>query len=192
MSVIHPMTSPLNSDPTRPTAHISSSAGSPAGSPAANHPTSHPYAPSVPISVYRELAGELSSTRIQMDTYKFQNQQLVEQNQKLRLEIERVVQSALYLRQVADGYNGVRPGFDDVSSSAAFPQTSPPKPRTAPKRSKVTPHVFTEQPEPQIRRDRARAPREINGWWLTVMIVTIVITAFGTGFLLVRPLLPNR
>jgi hypothetical protein len=127
-----------------------------------------------------------------MDTYKFQNQQLVEQNQKLRLEIERVVQSALYLRQVADGYNGVRPGFDDVSSSAAFPQTSPPKPRTAPKRSKVTPHVFTEQPEPQIRRDRARAPREINGWWLTVMIVTIVITAFGTGFLLVRPLLPNR
>jgi hypothetical protein len=185
------MTSPLNPDPTLSPAHASSSSGPPT----VNHSASHPYSPSVPISVYRELSAELSSTRIQMETYKFQNQQLVEQNQKLRLEIERVVQSTLYLRQVADGYTAVRGEIDDAPLPPIAPpvaRTTPKPQRPAPKRSKAAPPLFTEQPEPQGQRGRDRLPKEINGWWLTVIIGVIVITAFGTGFLLVRPLLPSR
>ncbi len=177
-----------------------------------NNSSSNHYSPSVPISVYRELAAELSSTRTQMQTYKFQNQQLVEQNQKLRLEIERVVQSALYLRQVADGqgtnYPGANyPGPDPSGSdqpeldypmpSLAHPVPAPTAPRKRPttlKRaaSETPERLVTEQQEPQPRRSNSRPASGLNGGWLMLIISVIVITAFGTGFLIVRPLLPTR
>ncbi len=179
-----------------------------------NNSSSNHYSPSVPISVYRELAAELSSTRTQMETYKFQNQQLVEQNQKLRLEIERVVQSTLHLRQIADGHNVARP-FTGLPLTQAdyIPASVPPpplsqtataaaKPRpTTLKRPAVGPkrgnpdrpdRLVTEQQEPQPQRSAGRAAQEINGWWLSIIIGMIIVTAFGTGFLIVRPLLPSR
>jgi hypothetical protein len=200
----------LNSQLNMPTAPASSFSGSPT----VNNSPSNNYSPSVPISVYRELAAELSSTRTQMQTYKFQNQQLVEQNQKLRLEIERVVQSALHLRQIADAqgasYSGTHyPGSDhsgpDQSSlDYPMPPLANPKPAAAASRQRPIPlkrsaseapeRLVTEQQEPQPRRSSAnsRAASGINGGWLMVIIAAIVITAFGTGFLIVRPLLPTR
>jgi hypothetical protein len=179
------------------------------GTSAVNNSPSNHYSPSVPISVYRELAAELSSTRTQMETYKFQNQQLVEQNQKLRLEIERVVQSTLHLRQVADGYTVARSQMDypvdygmPKAPSHPMPQAMSevvPKPR--PSGNKATPSdrhdgsdpvLFTEQPAPQPQRSPGRDGKDLNGWMLALIIGLIVVTAFGTGFLLVRPLLSNR
>lgn len=176
--------------------------------PASGTPTTNPgstYSPSVPISLYRQVATELQSTQTELETVQGQNQKLVEQNQQLRVEIERVVQSALQLRQVADSYKPLQPLPDldtafsglELHFEQSTPPPAPPEPRNAsPKAHSIEPVVaskqFTEQ-ESQLRRapqtDRAQ---EVGGWWLVLIIFLIVVTAFGTGFLIVRPLLPNR
>jgi len=59
------------------------------------------YAPSVPMSVYRELATELRANKAVIDSLNSRNQQLMEQNQRLRQEIHNVVQATLSLGQFA-------------------------------------------------------------------------------------------
>jgi hypothetical protein len=79
------------------------------------------YAPSVPISVYRELATELKTTQAMVDALTRQNQQLTRQNKLLRHEIHRFVQSAEQLAQFA-GVTPVEAGAvpeTRVSASAA-------------------------------------------------------------------------
>lgn len=80
-------------------------------------------APSVPLTVYRELAAELQATQAMLDSLHAQNQQLTrdnqslsEQNQQLQVEVEKVVQSALHMKQVADTRLG---GTSEATS--AFP-----------------------------------------------------------------------
>lgn len=53
--------------------------------------------------------------------------------------------------------------------------------------------LFTEQPEPRPRRV-ARSPKssEVGGLWLFVCIFLIVVSAFGVGFFLIRPLMQDR
>lgn len=144
--------------------------------------------PSVPISLYREVATELQTTQTTLQSVKTQNQELVQKNQQLRLEIERVVQSALHLRQIADPSWGSAAGEQSVAvdlapraqgEAAVLPAASAPEPR------------FTEQATP-IPPRASEATAEISTWWLILIICLIVVTAFGTGFLIVRPLLPSR
>lgn len=59
------------------------------------------YAPSVPMSVYRELAAELRANKAVIDSLNSRNQQLAEQNQFLKQEIHNVVQATLNLGQAA-------------------------------------------------------------------------------------------
>ncbi|MEL6813905.1 MAG: hypothetical protein AAFP03_03710 [Cyanobacteria bacterium J06598_3] len=59
------------------------------------------YAPSVPMSVYRELAAELRANKAVIDSLNSRNQQLVQQNQFLKQEIHNVVQATLNLGQAA-------------------------------------------------------------------------------------------
>jgi len=68
---------------------------------------SNPQRASVPISVYRELAAELQTAEAMLDSLNAQNQQLVQQNQHLRQEIEKVVQSALHMQQVVASLQSV-------------------------------------------------------------------------------------
>lgn len=35
-------------------------------------------------------------------------------------------------------------------------------------------------------------PKEINGWWLAISIIVIMLTAFGAGYLIVRPLFAQQ
>ncbi len=49
--------------------------------------TNYTYSPSVPISVYRELAAELQAAEALLDSLNAQNQHLAKHNQKLRQEI---------------------------------------------------------------------------------------------------------
>ncbi len=162
-------------------------------------PTSNPYSPSVPISLYREVTNELQLTKTQLDALKQQNQELNQQNQKLRIEIERTVQSALRLRQVADSQSANSeapsespfPGVELYYESKPIP--APPSPREdEPTPSAPPPRLHTEQRPPQRRSIRTEKPSELGGWWLILAILFIVVTAFGTGFLIVRPLLPHR
>lgn len=146
--------------------------------------------PSVPISLYREVASELQTTRSTLQSLKTQNQELTQKNQQLRLEIERVVQSALHLRQIAD------PSWGSVTSDAmaiAMPAelAAPVETSGLPVPTPAEP-LFTEQAEPATKPTAPEATAEISTWWLILIICMIVVTAFGTGFLIVRPLLPSR
>ncbi|MDX2216956.1 MAG: hypothetical protein SFY66_27065 [Oculatellaceae cyanobacterium bins.114] len=201
-----------------------SGTGHPAGQSAGNG-----YAPSVPITVYRELAAELQATKAMMESMTAQNQHLVRQNQLLRQEIERVVHSALTLQQIAGGSqspvaarNGVPNGVIVAPSTATHPEAiadlvrqaaRPPQPRverSAPTPDMATPAAPPAQPTPsepndaltndlfseiaeEPHRHEKRPPaKDMGGFWLTATIAVIVVTAFGAGFLVVRPLLPGR
>ncbi|XGV96838.1 MAG: hypothetical protein ACAF41_29455 [Leptolyngbya sp. BL-A-14] len=168
----------------------------------------NPQAPSVPISLYREVATELKAAQAKVETLTVQNQQLSQQNQQLRVEIERVVQTALQLRQTADAYlpthqlpahpvpvppsqtQGLELHFQTPAAPVNAPNAVVPEmlePGTTAPRS-----LFTEQ-EGKLRQ---AAPKErtaeMGGWWLAIVICLIIVTAFGTGFFIVRPLLPSR
>ncbi len=153
-------------------------------------------APSVPISLYREVASELQTTQTTLESLKAQNQELTQKNQQLRLEIERVVQSALRLRQVADptwgGVSGTAIAQPPIPAELLAPKSNEPSILpTAP----ATPEanaLFTEQEMAPVMTTASESAGEISTWWLILIICLIVITAFGTGFLIVRPLLPSR
>ncbi len=167
-------------------------------------PPANPYAPSVPISLYREVAAELQATRATLDALKNQNQQLVKQNQQLRQEIEKVVQSALQLRQVTSNVPSidweslqetlrVEPQPEEPSVSANAPAVPARTKAEPPLPSPIKPeNLFTEQESQPRRQPTASERPDLGGWWLAAVIFLIVVTAFGTGFLIVKPLLPSR
>jgi cobalamin biosynthesis Mg chelatase CobN len=162
----------------------------------------------VPISLYREVATELKAAQAKMESLTVQNQQLSQQNQQLRVEIERVVQSALQLRQTADAHlpaNQLPAHQASVSPSALQGLELHFQPPAAPTNASnaVTPEaletgataprsLFTEQ-EGKLRQAASKERNaEMGGWWLAIVICFIIVTAFGTGFFIVRPLLPSR
>ena len=68
---------------------------------------SNSYSPSVPISLYREVTAELQAAQAMLDSLKTHNQQLVQQNQQLRREVETVVQVSQQLQQVVNSAQSV-------------------------------------------------------------------------------------
>ncbi|MBV9385398.1 MAG: hypothetical protein JOZ78_03105 [Chroococcidiopsidaceae cyanobacterium CP_BM_ER_R8_30] len=167
----------------------------------------------VPLSVYRELAAELQVKEAILNSLNTQNQQLAAQNQQLRQEIAKAVQSVLQLRQFADAAKMGLPTTGYITNS-----TSPPsRPKTAPRSTNRRPHssvatqkvavrnlpvrknslapgkLFTEQQvSPYRRRPQSENTTEINGWWLMLIIVLTMLTAFSAGYLVVRPLVQRR
>ncbi len=261
------------------------------------------YAPSVPMSVYRELAAELRSNKAVIDSLNSRNQQLTAQNQRLKQEINNFVQATLNLGQfagaarqtafselsgtVSDASTAsssekiapntlaklVRPqgeaikaaaSADDMNSlaspqlytesaadvfssstlqprrvpspiqksmlsaaSSASPERIPTvkrratkstaataKPAASPRissrlpvstrqkisqssevvpQAKVPPKLFTEQSgEYRSSGLERKEDKEIGGIWLALSIVLIIVTAFGAGFLIMKPLLNDR
>src|SRR5919202_1590578 len=160
---------------------------------------SNPYSPSVPISVYKELAAELQEAREMVQSLKSQNQQLVKQNQQLRQQVEKVVQSAQHLQQIVASFGSVS------EAEVPRPQSPPPRAASIPEEFAPPPHNPEPVPPPYtetlvIEQEDSRAHRspsseglsDVSGWMLLVAILLIVLTAFGTGFLIVRPLLNNN
>jgi cobalamin biosynthesis Mg chelatase CobN len=77
--------------------------------------TTQNYSPSVPLSVYRELAAELQAAQAKINALTAQNQQIVQENQLLRQEIAKAVQSVLHLQNLLDA--------SSQSKSQQVPQT---------------------------------------------------------------------
>jgi hypothetical protein len=171
------------------------------------------YSASVPISVYRELAAELHAAQAMLESLKSQNQQLVKQNQQLRQEVEKVVQSAQHLQQIVGSFGSV--GGVERPQSRPFmpPEPHPVPPPTPPRPTASAPAVefppprqdpepdfspynetlVIEQEEPRSRHSsHSEGFPDVSGWLLVTAILLIVLTAFGTGFLIVRPLLKNN
>ena len=80
------------------------------------------YAPSVPMSVYRELAAELRTNKAVIDSLNSRNQQLIQQNQFLKQEIHNVVQATLNLGQAA----GVARQAAQDANAQSFPSAIAP------------------------------------------------------------------
>jgi len=157
--------------------------------------------PSVPLSIYRELALELQATQETIDALKSQNQQLARQNQHLRQEIEKVVQHVSYLQQVVDTTvaNQI-----EIDRPAREYQVKPKRPQSgraghqgsvATKTGSGHPPEFVVVEEVEVdnyhHRSQPDAAR-MNGWGLAIAVSIVVVTAFSTGFLMVRPLTSNR
>lgn len=180
------------------------------------------YAPSVPISVYRDLAEELQVTKAKLESVQGHNKKLVTHNEQLRQEIEKVVQSTLQLEKVASVVREADqvPSHPPQRSKAALAQKpkaavenrrpAPPPPpvyvprpqepedvkgNLAPPQMKAPPSVLSEEifTEQEERRPRSQSKQasDMGGLWLGMTILLIVLTAFGAGFLIVRPLLPT-
>jgi len=166
-------------------------------------PATPAYAPSVPISVYRQVVQELQLAKQSLEGLQTQsqaaiaalnlkNQELAQQNQTLRVEIERVVQSALQLRQMADH----QPASTNQSVSEApsevevhfAPSAATPPTSDHPSQERL----IVEHPIQPRRLSESSKASEVKGWWLVITILLIVTTAFGVGFVVVRPLLPSR
>jgi hypothetical protein len=191
-----------------------SNSGSTTGNPSASAP---PSSPSVPISVYRELAAELQATRAMLDSLNTKNQQLAQQNQQLRVEIGRVVQSALTLQplveypQSADATEVVdRVERANLTSHKSEKPRKPEKPQESPTLQEsvaastiasklrsadsalLSDELFTEEPSKPQRISQSKTPKELGGLWLVFTVLAIVVTAFGAGFLIMRPFLQTN
>lgn len=173
------------------------------------------YSPSVPITVYRELAAELQAAQTTIDSLKSQNQQLVKQNQQLQQQVEKVVHSAQHLQQIVSSFSGATatnhvdiPRYKPARQPEPQPVAPPPPPhhyephesvldsvsfQNEPEFSPYSETVVIEQEDTRVRRPvQSETVADVNGWMLIIAILLIVLTAFGTGFLIVRPLLNNN
>lgn len=173
--------------------------------------SSKTYSPSVPLSVYRDLAGELQAAEAMLDAITAQNQQLVQENQLLRQEITKAVQSFLHLQKLVDpvtaSYNqNSRASVKTENQTKSNPQVN----QTPPQRvsrpyspvSEVQPIVemirnipepiFIEEEEVRYYPHNESEPKEVNAWSLVIATLLIVLTAFGVGYLIVRPFFEHQ
>ncbi|MEO0826671.1 MAG: hypothetical protein AAFX95_22415 [Cyanobacteria bacterium J06639_16] len=182
--------------------------------------------PSVPISVYRELAAELQSTKATVDALKMRNDQLMQQNHQLRQEIQHFVHFSMQLGHMAGMPQASSQPIRQSENGAVMPKPSPPEakrvaPKSPPKPSaaakaqpskelddfggpsnpaplggfpKMRESLYTEQPLALQRslQSKKAGQRDFSTLWLVLSIVVIVSTAFGAGFLIMKPLMNNR
>lgn len=163
------------------------------------------YSPSVPVSVYRELAAELQATKAMVDSLSAQNNHLTNQNHLLRQNIHQMVQVALQLghhagvAHPAEIEMAISPPPEELYFQTEQPMRKParsvPKPSPkAPKRPKAAlSKVFTEHSGENRRYHlESSASGSLSTLWLIVSIAIIILTAFGAGFLIMRPLINDR
>ncbi|MEM7555543.1 MAG: hypothetical protein AAF378_15880 [Cyanobacteria bacterium P01_A01_bin.84] len=156
------------------------------------------HSPTVPISVYRDLAAELQAAQAKLDALANQNQQLVQENQQLRQEIGKAIQSVLQLQNFAEP---PKHSSNPQSRYTQSPRNLNERTETVPRIKRNNPQLKTPRPrsipepilveEQEVRYYRSR-PREVsagNGWFLAIAILLIIFAAFGAGYLIVRPLL---
>ncbi|MBE9013934.1 hypothetical protein IQ250_27470, partial [Pseudanabaenaceae cyanobacterium LEGE 13415] len=166
--------------------------------------------------VYREVVAELQATKTAMESMKTENQKLAQQNQQLRQEIEKTVQAALQLRKFSNAIQPpsapAAPRIDLTVEEPTFQiPVMPPRMPVEHVAEPIPPHLelkpleafalprdgvieeklIIEQDSKPRRKIKPEKESyiELNGWMLAVVIGLIVISAFGAGFLLVRPLL---
>ncbi|MEA5512606.1 hypothetical protein [Nodularia sp. UHCC 0506] len=184
----------------------------------ANPPNSTTHTTSVPLYVYRELATELQATKAKLDTLTSQNHQLEQENQLLRQEIAKVVKSLLHLEKFVDSSpKASQPQTNHAAGEAKIPTTPPttavhPPQQASRQRPPVVkeknhhaefsapvdtnhpiPEIFfIEEQEVSYHHPTEKKVKEFSGWWLAVTILLIMFTAFGAGYLIVRPLFENQ
>ncbi|QMS90749.1 hypothetical protein HUN01_25365 [Nostoc edaphicum CCNP1411] len=186
-------------------------------------PTTQAYPPSVPLSVYRELSTELQAAQARLNALTTQNQQLAQENQLLRQEITKVVESFSRLQNFVDShatpsYHQAAQAVGDVKNAAKQPVTQgrprqqvsrsrpPVVPKAAPEKSRrqdfstpvmemnfpIAEPVFIEEQQVSYYSTTEPDAKGLNGWWLIITILLIMLTAFSAGYFVVRPLFEHQ
>ncbi|MEH2122725.1 hypothetical protein [Nostoc sp.] len=186
-------------------------------------PTTQAYPASVPLSVYRELSTELQATQARLDALTTKNQQLAQENQLLRQEITKVVESFSHLQKFVDShatpsYHQVpqAPGYVKSGAKQPVTQARPPQqvsrpsqpvvPKAPPEKSRrqnfstpvmeinfpIPEPVFIEEQQVSYYSTTEPDAKELNGWWLIITILLIMLTAFSAGYFVVRPLFEHQ
>jgi hypothetical protein len=202
-----------------------------------SQPTNN-YPPSVPLCVYRELTAELQAVQSKLDVITSHNQKLVQENQQLRQEITKVIQSCLELQKLVSTPSPSSPAPSLSDHEVNYPPQPQPTPHyhqevkhtSKPTITAESPRQPTNRPRPKTstkptpsenRHQESTAPRininlpvsetvfieeqkvsyypqsksegkGLNGWWLAITIIFIMITGFAAGYLIVRPLFQNQ
>lgn len=165
----------VNAPPNTPTAA--------AKPPAANSST---YRPSVPISVYRELAGELQHKEEQLKALQVQNQQLLQHNQRLHQEVEKLGAWAQKVQQLTNAYDPQGRPKEQPPVVNATPPTLEPQPVATPEPPAVVPSPTPDNAKNQ--NTSGESSRDVSAWLLGIAVALIILVCFGLGFLVMRPL----
>lgn len=84
------------------------------------------YSSSVPITLYREITAELQNSKSSLNALKAQNQQLLQQNQQLRRELNNVIQATAQLQTAVNSAQKLNSTEGAMSAvTANIPQSSP-------------------------------------------------------------------
>ncbi|MBP0021067.1 MAG: hypothetical protein J7647_26380 [Cyanobacteria bacterium SBLK] len=165
------------------------------------------YRPAVPISVYRELAKELQETKGELETLKQQNHQLTNENKLMRQELDKITQCVQSFQQVKGRDREVnnsqvplnKPVIPAFPSETQVPLNKPVIPASPPLEpafeemdSNEEYAIEVEPPSKNRRFSLLDSSGDISGWLLAIAIALMVLTAFGAGFLFVRPWLLNN
>ena len=167
--------------------------------------------PSVPISVFRDLAAELQATYATINALTTQNQELSQENQLLRQEINKVVKSTLHLQNLVDSYASTR--YNQIPHPSPYirnetnfpvPLADPDQQIPRPSASFVTASpvleisnsipepIFIEEEEVEYYTSTEAEAATVSSWWFIFAILLIVLMGFGTGYLIVRPLFQHH
>ncbi|MGB2925970.1 MAG: hypothetical protein WBB82_11770 [Limnothrix sp.] len=128
--------------------------------------------PSVPISVYKQLANELNGAKNEVSALKSENQQLRNNNQQLQDQVLQVIQAGEHLKQMVNRYDfgadayqlkdaekadkpkELAPAFEMSQLPESVPAAANPMPRY------VNPPMAVTAPQPPVaqKRSEARTP----------------------------------
>ncbi|MDF5732959.1 MAG: hypothetical protein PUP92_34450 [Rhizonema sp. PD38] len=161
---------------------------------------------SVPISVFRDLAAELQVTHATINALTTQNQQLAQENQFLRQEITKVVQSTLHLQNLVDSFASTRYNqipypsphiinetYSSVTEAAPFHSSPDPSASFVPPSpvleisNSIPESIFIEEEEVEYYTSTEAEAATVSTWWLILAVLLIILMGFGTGYLIVRP-----
>jgi hypothetical protein len=119
-------------------------------------PTNYP--PSVPLCVYRELTAELQAVQSKLDVVTSHNQKLVQENQQLRQEITKVIQSCLELQKFVNTPSPSSPAPSPPNNEVNYqPQPQPVLRNNNEVRYPNKPNVKTAPPRQQAAVSRTKA-----------------------------------
>lgn len=166
---------------------------------------------SVPISLYRELCGELRHKTQELEAADDQNQRLIAQNQQLRQELHQLVQRVIQTQQAVTQMTTELPSKAVAASVNISPNTLATTPLPARRHAmrsvhdqsispRVVPSAIASAPdhdkiEPLTTRllnQTHTFTQDLQGWKMAVVMGLIVLSAFGAGFLIMRPFMAKQ
>jgi hypothetical protein len=104
------------------------------------------YSPSVPITLYREITAELQNSKSSINSLKAQNQELLQQNQQLRRELNNVIQATIQLQAAI--HSAQKLNLTEGSLSAIAANVSQPSAEASIKIPKILSAPSSVQSEP--------------------------------------------